>query len=34
MDKEIENSKSCRGCEIAANAPLVKFNLWPKIDRP
>ena len=35
MDKDIENAvKSCKGCALAAKAPPIKFNPWPKTDLP
>ena len=33
MDKDIENLvKTCKNCALAAKAPPVKFNPWPKIS--
>ena len=35
IDKEIENLvKTCKNCALTAKAPPVKFNLWPKTDKP
>ena len=35
MGKDIENAiKSCIGCALAAKAPPIKFNPWPKMDLP
>lgn len=35
LDKDIEKYvKTCRGYAMAAKALPVKFNPWPKIDRP
>ena len=35
MDKDIENAvKSCKGCALAAKAPPIKFNSWPKTNLP
>ena len=35
MNKDIENTgKSCKGCTLAAKAPPIKFNPWPKTDLP
>ena len=35
MDKEIENMvKSCKSCALVAKAPPIKFNPWPKTDKP
>ena len=35
MDKDIENAvKSCKGCALAAKAPPIKFNPWPKMFLP
>ena len=35
MDKEIENVGTfCRYYKMAAKAPPVKINTWPKTDRP
>ena len=31
MDKDI---KTCKGCQLAAKAPPVKFTPWPKTDVP
>ena len=34
MDKDIEDIvKSCKGCALAAKAPLIKYSPWPKMDR-
>lgn len=35
MDRDIENAVAkCKGCALAAKAPPVKFNPWPKTDLP
>ena len=35
MDKDIEQVvKTCKGCQLAAKAPPVKFTPWPKTDVP
>ena len=35
VDKEIENLvKICKNCALAAMASPVKFNPWPKTDKP
>ena len=35
MDKDIENMvKSCKSCASVAKAPPIKFNPWPKTDKP
>ena len=35
MDKDIENMvKSCKSCASVAKAPPIKFNCWPKTDKP
>ena len=35
MDKNIENmAKSCKRCVMVAKAPPIKFNPWPKTDKP
>ena len=35
MDKGIENLlKSCRSCASVEKAPPIKFNPWPKTDKP
>ena len=35
MDKDIEKAvKLCKGCAMAAKAPPIKFNPWPKTDLP
>ena len=35
MDKNIENMvKSCKSYASAAKASPIKFNPWPKIDKP
>ena len=35
MDKDIENMvKSCKNCTSIAKAPPIKFNPWPKTDKP
>ena len=35
MDKDIENmAKSCKICALVAKAPPIKFNPWPKTDKP
>ena len=33
MDTDIEGKvKSCKGCALAAKAPLIQFSPWPKAD--
>ena len=35
VDKDIENIvKSCKSCASVAKAPPIKFNPWPKTDKP
>ena len=35
MDKDIENMvKLCKSCTSVAKAPPIKFNPWPKTDKP
>ena len=35
MDQEIEEMiKECRGCQLAAKAPPIKTQLWPKTQIP
>ena len=35
MDQDIEKIvKTCRGCALAAKAPPIKFNPWPKTNTP
>ena len=35
MNMEIENLiRNCKNCVLVAKASLVKFNLWPKTDKP
>ena len=35
MDKDIENMvKSCKSCVSVTKAPPIKFNPWPKTDKP
>ena len=35
MDKDIENMvKSCKSYASVVKAPLLKFNPWPKTDKP
>ena len=35
MDKDIEIMvKSCKSCTSIAKAPPIKFNSWPKTDKP
>ena len=35
MDADIEEMvKACKGCALAAKAPPIKFNPWPKTDHP
>lgn len=29
-----KHSKTCKGCALAAKAPPIKYNPWPKTDRP
>ena len=35
MDKDIENMvKSCKSCASVPKTPPIKFNPWPKTDKP
>ena len=35
MDRDIEKIvRECQGCQLAAKAPPVQIQLWPKTDRP